>query len=322
MISYKINMKLSGRMTQLPDSQKIFGALIYFYAEKTSEKQAEEFVSGVKEGRIFFTLSNMMPAEYLPVPQVYLTDMLKAVDEGGDGSNGKEAYSAIKNRHFVKRDQLKAMTENPYKTDEIYPYVKICDSQTIHAAIDSLRFDMPGLDSDLYSLPETHLVLHTKGQKENEGILLTEFQFYLCTEENSAGITMIRLLMDAQREQRPFFLGPRASQGMNTFYVEAVGEEEQEAYDSGGKYLNMGMLLPDKINLPESYIKLFTSQRCPYNRIEGWDKQEAKRFISFIQAGSIVAVFGDVRQAGKSISSPFDERAIVFGNAYLLPVFS
>lgn len=54
MISYKINMKLSGRMTQLPDSQKIFGALIYFYAEKTSEKQAEEFVSGVKEGRIFF----------------------------------------------------------------------------------------------------------------------------------------------------------------------------------------------------------------------------------------------------------------------------
>ena len=35
---YRVKMDLSGELTQIPDSQKLFGALIYMYAESTVYK--------------------------------------------------------------------------------------------------------------------------------------------------------------------------------------------------------------------------------------------------------------------------------------------
>ena len=37
---FEICMKLTGRLTQIPDSQKIFGSMIYHYAERNSDEQA------------------------------------------------------------------------------------------------------------------------------------------------------------------------------------------------------------------------------------------------------------------------------------------
>lgn len=320
MVSYRINMRLTGRMTQLPDSQKIFGALVYFYAEKASPEKAGDFVAAVKEGSVLFALSDMMPAGYVPVPQVYLMERAKPVAGYRENKSEKEIYKEIKKRQFLKREQLETWLENPEAIGKAYPYVKICSSQRIHAAIDSLQYDLPGLDPNVYSLPEIQLVeIKEAGQKDKERLPFADFQFYIRTTPNSAGNELVELLKEAQIEQRFFFLGPRASQGLNTFLVEAVNQESHETERLADKYLNMGMLLPDKINLQESYVKLFTSQRRPYNRVEGWNEQEEKMFISFIQAGSVVEVSGELRLAGKSIPSPFEEKAIVFGNAYLLP---
>lgn len=323
MVSYKINMRLSGRMTQLPDSQKIFGALVYFYAEKTSSKKAGDFVAAVKEDSIFFSVSDMMPAGYVPAPQAYLLECAKPAFRKQEQISEKEIYREIKKRQFIKIEQLEQCLKNPIAIARKYPYVKICSSQRIHTAIDSLQYDLPGLDPNVYSLPEIQVVeIERAKQKDKEAMPFTKFEFYIRTTPNSAGSELVEFLREAQDEQRPFFLGPRASQGLNIFLVEEVNQESHETDRSANKYLNMGMLLPQRINLQESYIKLFTSQRRPYNKVEGWNKQEEKMFISFIQAGSVVEVSGELETAGKSISSPFEEKAIVFGNAYLLPVFS
>ena len=37
---YRVKMDLSGELTQIPDSQKLFGALIYMYAEDVYKRQS------------------------------------------------------------------------------------------------------------------------------------------------------------------------------------------------------------------------------------------------------------------------------------------
>ena len=73
---YRVKMDLSGELTQIPDSQKLFGALIYMYAEYTNDDTASGFVSKIKEKKIYFALSDLLPDNYLPIPQTFLLDEL------------------------------------------------------------------------------------------------------------------------------------------------------------------------------------------------------------------------------------------------------
>lgn len=54
----------------------------------------------------------------------------------------------------------------------------------------------------------------------------------------------------------------------------------------------------------------------------GWNEGSPKYYISFIAQGSIIKLPEGLGHEGKSIESPFRKnRDIVFGNAYLYPVF-
>ena len=90
----------------------------------------------------------------------------------------------------------------------------------------------------------------------------------------------------------------------------------------GKRYLNMGMLLPDRIDYDRSTLRLFTSERRPYNMSAGWEKSDDRMVISFIEAGSIIYPKIDIFHTGRSVASPFDARVIVFGNAFLYPLFN
>ena len=61
-LNYRIDMKLMGRLIQLPDSQKVFGALVYMYAEYYSPNKASELVAKVKENQFHLSLSNLLPS--------------------------------------------------------------------------------------------------------------------------------------------------------------------------------------------------------------------------------------------------------------------
>ena len=125
---------------------------------------------------------------------------------------------------------------------------------------------------------------------------------------------------EANKRQRKIVLGARGSQGLNTYHIVKVETHvEEESRVTTGMYLNLGMLIPKQINFELSSIKLFTSERRPFNPTGGWDKDSmVGQFISYIEQGSIVYTQQGLKNAGKSIESPFNEtKDIVFGNALL-----
>lgn len=114
------------------------------------------------------------------------------------------------------------------------------------------------------------------------GSLVKNYEFYLAIEKCKEASDFLRILQLARQNKRPFFLGPRASQGMNIFYMGEVFFQSQFYQHNVKRYLNLGMLLPDKIDYGESSLHLFTSERRPYNKKEGWDNSYKRKFISFI----------------------------------------
>lgn len=49
MRDYKIGLELTGAMTQVPDSQKLFGALVYLFAERYGDGSAAKLTKAVKD---------------------------------------------------------------------------------------------------------------------------------------------------------------------------------------------------------------------------------------------------------------------------------
>lgn len=66
----RYHLSLLGDMTQLPDSQKLFGALVSLYANSTPSIAADTtaFVQRVLNHETFITLSNILPLGFLPMP--------------------------------------------------------------------------------------------------------------------------------------------------------------------------------------------------------------------------------------------------------------
>ncbi|MBU5442521.1 hypothetical protein [Paenibacillus sp. MSJ-34] len=315
-VTYKIEMSLTGRLTQLPDSQRIFGALIYMCAEQYSSEQATVLVSKIRDGEFYFALSNMLPRDYLPVPQAFLLDQLAALN---DKMKRKQIYQAVKKRSFAKLEQINELLSNPVHAERLYPYAFIQSSQQIHASIDSVRYDMPGLDPNVYSVPEV-TVLEMKAGAEPE--IVTEFSFYISADKCAESSELLDALHYSKENKKRFFLGARASQGLNTFVVKNIQSGPWSMDEKTRAYLNLGMLLPENIDFNQSSLKLFTSERRPYDSSRGWEKGFSRKFISFIDAGSIVYLPNGRKEAGRSIPSPFQSRDIVFGNAFLLPIHS
>ena len=312
---YRVKMDLSGELTQIPDSQKLFGALIYMYAEYTNNDLASEFVSKVKEKKFYFALSDLLPDNYLPVPQAFLLDKLAASREKLD----KKVYKELKKRRYIEKEYLLDTMQKRAGAERAYPYITIKDSQQIHASIDSLNYGLAGLDPNVYSVPQIRAVkIEQDGDKS--GSLVKKFEFYLAVEACEEVSVFLQILQLARQNKRPFFLGPRASQGLNIFYVGEIFYKSCFYHQTGKHYLNLGMLLPDKIDYQESSLQLFTSERRPYNKREGWDNSYRSRFISFIQAGSVIDVEESIYEAGRSVCNPEDEKTIIFGNSFMYPM--
>ena len=315
-IVYKVTLKSLGRITQLPDSQRLFGALIYRYSEKN---QATELVQKIFNKDLDFMLSNVLPKDYLPVPQAFFNDKV----------TGKESYKKIKKRAFLKKDQLMELMEvqgespqNP-EACELFPYVALEDSQQIHASIDSLRYDLPWLKSNLYSVPEITVVEHKSKESRN---VINEFQFYISGKVGSEMENLKSCLEDSRDNNQLLTLGPRSSQGLNLYQIEDIKDIKgfADITTSNELYLNIGMLLPNRLDFENSYLKLFTSERRPFRSYGERNSETPKQLISFIEAGSLINVNKGQKLAeiGQSVRSPFDSegKEIVFGQAFLYPL--
>lgn len=316
--TYEIRMHLSGRLTQLPDSQKIFGALVYLFARSKTPERASEFVAKIKDESLFCAISDMVPFGYLPTPQAFLFGGALSPEMQGDK---KLFYKEIKKREYIKREKLEELLNHPASTMGAYPYVRTVQSQQIHASIDSLQFDCPGLEPNLYSLPEITMVEMDEAEKpDKKGLPVSDFSFYLTIETCEIATQLMKILNDAKSTEHPFILGPRASQGLNIFTIQSITSPKLPLHSETHFYLNMGMLLPKNIDFQRSFLALFTSERRPYHQEGGWDSLITNRFISFVRSGSLLYLPQGIQQVGRSIPSPFDDKAILFGNAFLYPL--
>ncbi len=319
MKDYKVRLVSTGSLTQLPDSQKVFGALVYMFSEKHGREKASMLTKALLDKQIHFALSNVMPLDYLPTPQEYIIDCIS----GANGTDAllKEKLVATKKRNYISPTELKHVLEEPERCVTVFPYIKLEKHQQLRASIESNYYDIPALDTKLYSVPTIDLL---KISKEHEGEEQKEpvntFYFYLQADDSDILADFLDMLEEAVSTKRTVILGKRASQGLNTFQFLEINVEDFQ-HNSISLFLNMGMLLPDKIDFASSTLKLFTSERRPFEMVGGWDENFTRHYISFIAEGSIVSVPGGLTGAGKSIKSPFNQkRDIVFGNSFLYPI--
>lgn len=313
--NYKIVLKATGRITQLPDSQKVFGALVTMLAEAKGDEDATALVKAIFNKRMHLALSNVMPLGYFPMPQDYVVDLL--AKRLPDAENLKKQRAAVKERRYVKAESMKNVLECPELCGRLYPYIRQSDGQQLRASVDSVMHGIEGLETKLYTVPILNFdEMRKDGGGEIGSSSVSDFCFYLQQDE-SMGRLLLDIIERLLRSGVPLILGKRASQGLNKYRVIAVEEIE---LPKGECYLNLGMLLPDKIDFKSSTIKLFTSERRPFVMAEGWNRSGGRCFISFIDSGSIIALRGGITQAGKCVISPFNkDRDIVFGNSFLYP---
>ena len=174
------------------------------------------------------------------------------------------------------------------------------------------------MEAKLFTVPVS--VLQEIKEKEEKGVSISEFCFYLQTDDEWALSCILDIAERFIRSEIPLILGKRSSQGLNKYYISCSEKITLPELDSN-QYLNLGMLLPNKIDYEASVLKLFTSERRPFSMPGGWNQTFQKKFISFIDCGSVIALRNGIKYAGKSVESPFNQnRDIVFGNAFLYPV--
>lgn len=329
MKQYEITLKAKGALTQVPDSQKLFGALVYLFAQWGSEEQATKLAKAVREKEIHIALSNLIPKDFLPTPQEYLIDKIaqeiaekydlidKIAQKTAAGDDLKEIRKEIKARRYIKYDALKKVLEYPRECETLFPYITLQTRQQLRASIDSLHYDIPELDTKLYSVPTVELTKVSKDGSEP----VTDFGFYLQMEEtDETGLCdeFEKMLRQAVENKELLILGKRASQGMNTFAFSEITDPTTS--QEGNLFLNLGMLLPDQIDFQASTLKLFTSERRPFDIPYGWSEQSDRYFISFLEEGSVVSVSNGIKNAGKCVKSEYNDRDVVFGNAFLYAI--
>lgn len=315
MKNYRVKLLASGNLTQIPDSQKIFGALTYMFSEQYGSQETTELTRDILKQEISIRLSDALPTGYLPVPQEYLVDCLS------EGELTKEMRAAIKERKYIAFNSLQNVLDKPSDSTNILPYVSIRNGQQPRSSIESLKYELPELESKLYSVPTIRVIGYTSNSNDiDAGKIVKEYDFYLQIDNNKYTTKYLEMLEMAVKENQTIILGKRASQGLNVFQFQGI-EELELPKEYTKDYLNLGMMLPNSIEFMYSTLKLFTSERRPYDVPGGWVKSSNRKFISFISQGSVIHT-DNFDSAVKCIPSCFNSsRDIVFGNAFLYPIY-
>ncbi len=309
---YKLSLRLRGKLTQIPDSQKLFGALVYRYADQFGDEKASLLTEKIQRMKFVLTLSNLMPANNLPVPLNWLIEK----NQENKGRSDKEFYKKIKKRAYIQRDKLKDILMEPSRCPFVYPYIETRIKQQVHVSLESLKFDLQGLDPTLYSVNE-HIVREISNENEEMGKItqtssISDYDAYIGVDGEDE-IEFVQFLYDLCRQKTILPLGPRMSQGLNLYEMNHL--EKISLSSSEGYYLNLGMLIPDQIDYTNSYCKLFTSERRPYDLVD-WKKDSY--VISFIDCGSLIRTENPIH-AGRCLSLE-NRSGIIFGNAFLFPI--
>lgn len=307
---YKLTLKKKYDITQVPDSQKLFGALMHHFSDLVEKERCNQFVQEVKGGSIEFLLSNVMPKDCYPVPLEYIMNKKNYNKDDYKALKGyKYAKKDVINQLLQEKDNIKELVKKKMEEGKIYTYQEEYQ-QRLHIADD---YGTKYLKNIPFSIQKIQLIPY-----------INEFYFFIAFKGDGEIVREFEMMLHKMTEDRELLvLGSRASQGLNLFQLETIekGNFNYKCQKNCKKvYLNMGMLLPNCINFKTSVLRLFTSERRPYKMNGLYEKEKLKgNYISFIDSGSIIETEEELNNISKCESS-INEGEIIFGKSFLYPL--
>lgn len=322
MEKYIVELEKCGEITQIPDSQKLFGCLMHTFSEFVGDELCGKLVSKIILKDIKFNLSNVIPSDCFPVPKDYILQNVKCKECVVANNNVcnqqgkcKKYYELLKKLKYAPKNIIneilsgntKALTDTDKNVD-----IKNIYQQRVHIV------NTPDTDKYIKSMPFSIQKLD---------INIDKFYFLFSIDiTNDSDIHIkdkfIQMINELLTQKIKIVLGQRASQGLNLYKLINIKNLHLQNKSNCNLYLNMGMLLPDEINYDNSYLSLFTSDRRPYNTLGKYHKSDYDNiFISFIEQGSVISLLDDnFSNSSKCVYSNNKRKEIIFGNSFLYPI--
>ena len=279
---YKVQLSSLGRIIQLPDSQKIYGAILHYLNDKGDLSGIEKIL----DSKLY--ISNVFPMEVLPNIYIWGEEYTSSIDDKMYEFSNKD-YKDYKSKKYITLGSKKIEVEETFRdmnnTEEIVKGSGGVFSQNI---------------------------INYKKEEDGKKEIINDFEFYFRCDSQDLSNTISTII----KEMKVLKLGKRSTRGMNLY--EVIEIERLDIQDSSECYLNLGMLGMNNlefIDMKKSKLKIYTSKRKGY--VE-WKKE---LIVQYIGEGSVICLKdNNINNLKSNIQIDGEEGRRLYTGGFLLPL--
>ena len=279
---YKVQLSSLGRIIQLPDSQKIYGAILHYLNDKGDLSVIEKIL----DSKLY--ISNVFPMEVLPNIYIWGEEYTSSIDDKMYEFSNND-YKDYKSKKYITLGSKKIEVEETFRdmnnTEEIVKGSGGVFSQNI---------------------------INYKKEEDGKKEIINDFEFYFRCDSQDLSNTISTII----KEMKVLKLGKRSTRGMNLY--EVIEIERLDIRDSSECYLNLGMLGMNNlefIDMEKSKLKIYTSKRKGY--VE-WKKE---LIVQYIGEGSVICLKdNNINNLKSNIQIDGEEGRRLYTGGFLLPL--
>lgn len=279
---YKVQLSSLGRIIQLPDSQKIYGAILHYLNDKSDLSVIEKIL----DSKLY--ISNVFPMEVLPNIYIWGEEYTSSIDDKMYEFSNKD-YKDYKSKKYITLGSKKIEVEETFRdmnnTEEIVKGSGGVFSQNI---------------------------INYKKEEDGKKEIINDFEFYFRCDSQDLSNTISTII----KEMKVLKLGKRSTRGMNLY--EVIEIERLDIQDSSECYLNLGMLGMNNlefIDMEKSKLKIYTSKR------KGYVKWKKELIVQYIGEGSVICLKdNDINNLKSNIQIDGEEGRRLYTGGFLLPL--
>ena len=279
---YKVQLSSLGRIIQLPDSQKIYGAILHYLNDKGDLSVIEKIL----DSKLY--ISNVFPMEVLPNIYIWGEEYTSSIDDKMYEFSNKD-YKDYKSKKYITLGSKKIEVEETFRdmnnTEEIVKGSGGVFSQNI---------------------------INYKKEEDGKKEIINDFEFYFRCDSQDLSNTISTII----KEMKVLKLGKRSTRGMNLY--EVIEIERLDIQDSSECYLNLGMLGMNNlefIDMEKSKLKIYTSKR------KGYVKWKKELIVQYIGEGSVICLKdNNINNLKSNIQIDGEEGRRLYTGGFLLPL--
>lgn len=279
---YKVQLSSLGRIIQLPDSQKIYGAILHYLNDKGDLSGIEKIL----DSKLY--ISNVFPMEVLPNIYIWGEEYTSSIDDKMYEFSNND-YKDYKSKKYITLGSKKIEVEETFRdmnnTEEIVKGSGGVFSQNI---------------------------INYKKEEDGKKEIINDFEFYFRCDSQDLSNTISTII----KEMKVLKLGKRSTRGMNLY--EVIEIERLDIQDSSECYLNLGMLGMNNlefIDMEKSKLKIYTSKR------KGYVKWKKELIVQYIGEGSVICLKdNNINNLKSNIQIDGEEGRRLYTGGFLLPL--